>query len=254
MKFRYVFLIAVVTFVAGLVLGAIMVGVPLSIKLMEARDELAVARGLGPDPFGDDEQVHILVAKQRISQWSTIRKPAEMFDVQLVRKGDLPPNAVVLVQPEMIDTLKGRRLRATVEPGHRLTEDDLLKKEVVGISGPLKEGKRAMTIPITADKAVNFFVVPGSKVDVIHTVDGKAKVVLENRLVLAIDLNTQVPEDKVGQPGATATLQLDNTEQVLKLAECREKGTLSLVMRAPDDKEEPAKPLPPPPPPFEDEK
>ena len=101
-----------------------------------------------------------------------------------------------------------------------------------------------MSIPISFDRAVAFFVVPGSKVDVIHTVNGVSNVLLEDVLVLAIDLIARNAEDRVGAPaGATATLQLDNTEQVLKLSAARDRGTLSLVMRpaAGDDEDDKGK-------------
>ena len=89
-----------------------------------------------------------------------------------------------------------------MDEGTVLTEDHLLKKEVTGIDGMLEKGKRAMSIPISADRAVAFFVVPGSKVDVIHTVNSvHSTVLLENVLVLAIDLSTtRGAEDRVGAP------------------------------------------------------
>ena len=201
---------------------------------------------------GGNAQVFVLVANDRFTQWSTIREPARMFDVQTTRKRLVEPNTIVLADPEKIDTLKGRRLRATIEAGHILTSDDLLKKEVSGIDGMLEKGKHAVSVPISADRAIAFFVVPGSKVDVIQTVDGKPKVILEDIVVLAIDLSTARAEDKPPMGGATATLQVNN-EQKRKLTAARDKGTLSLVMRplGDDDKDAPVKP---PPPPFEDKK
>jgi Flp pilus assembly protein CpaB len=256
MKFRYVFLIAVLTFGAGFVAGAMAVGVPLFFQLVEAR--VAQQQAKIADLTADrelDTQVFVLVAKRRIQQWSTIREPAEMFEVELASKATLPANAVTVAQPDMIETVKGRRVRATLEPGHRLTEDDLLKKEVTGIDAMLEKGKRAMAIPIVPSKEVGFFVVPGSKVDVVQTLDGKSQLILKDVLVLAIDLETSAAEDRPPR-GGTATLQLDNNEQVLKLATRPDKGTLSLVLRSveDDEKEGPAKAPPPPPPPFDEKK
>jgi len=74
-------------------------------------------------------------------------------------------------------------------------------------------------------------VVPGCRVDVVHTVNGVSNVLLENVLVLAIDLSTQRPEDQVGASGRDGDPAMDNTEQVLKLSAARDRGTLSLVMR-----------------------
>jgi ferric-dicitrate binding protein FerR (iron transport regulator)/tetratricopeptide (TPR) repeat protein len=109
------------------------------------------------------------------------------------------------------------------------------RPSVTGIDGMLERGKRAMSVSITADKAVGFFIVPGSRVDVVHTRSGQSKVILEDKLVRAIDLYTARPEDRPGMANSTATLELDNTQEVLTLAEARDRGTISLVMRSPDE-------------------
>lgn len=209
------------------------------------------------------EEAVVLTTKDKMTQWSSIRNPEEQFQETVILKKNAPQNAVH--PPDWKTSLKGRRLRATVDGNTILTEDHLLKKEVTGIDAMLEKGKRAMSITITAEKAVGYFVVPGSKVDVIHTVNGIPSVLLENVLVLAIDLNTTRSEERVGQIGATATLQMDNTEQVLKLSAARDKGQLSLVMRPPGDEDKkaeentaaaiaPPPPVAPPPPPFEEPK
>jgi Flp pilus assembly protein CpaB len=237
MKLGYVFLIAVLAFGAGIFVAAVVIGVPLSFQLIEARAELALARAeaeeaqLSQDELveqlGGNRQVYVLYPKQPIGQWSTIREPAEMFDLEATPRRLVEPGAIVLEEREKIDTLKGRRLRATVEPGQMLTEDHLLKKELNDIDAMLEKGKRAVSIPITRDGG-GFFIVPGTRVDVVHSVEGKPSVLLENVLVLAIDINPKADPN-------TATLQIDNTEQVLKLTAARDKGTLSLVLRAPMD-------------------
>lgn len=262
MKLRYVFLIAVLSFIAGGAVVSICLALPLFMQLMIAREELQDTQAMlqanpvveekldldglkGLDIGGDDDrEVLVPVTTQKFTQWSTIREPKAMFDVERMPRRRLPVNAIVLDTPEKLETLKGRRFRATVDEGTILTEDHLLKKEVTGIDAMLEKGKRAMSIPISADKAVGFFVVPGSKVDVVHSHQGKTNVLLKNVLVLAVDLRTDARrEDPKGL--ATATLQMDNEEQVLKLAGAMNKGTLSLVMRPPaDDDDDAPKPTP----------
>ena len=202
MKLGYVFLIAVLAFGAGIGVAAVVVGVPLSFRLIEARAELALARAeadeaqLAQDELaeqlGGNRQVYVLYPKRRLTQWTTLREPAEMFDLEETPRRLVEPRAIILEEREKIETLKGRRLRATVEPGHMLTEDDLLKKEVLGLdAGGLDKSKRAVSIPITKDGG-GFFIVPGTRVDVVHSVEGKPSVLLENVLVLAIDINANL--------------------------------------------------------------
>jgi pilus assembly protein CpaB len=207
------------------------------------------------------EQVTVLKAKSKITQWTTIKSPADMFEPITKPKKEAHASAVFAdAKDEWKENLKNRRLRANIEAGDELTEEHLLKKDVSGIDTMLDKGKRAMSVSISADKAVGFFVVPGSKVDVIQTVAGVANVLLENVLVLAIDLSTSRPEDKAGMVGGTATLQLENNEQVLKLAGARDRGTISLVMRPPGDdsksegdSKQAMLPIAPPPPPILDD-
>jgi pilus assembly protein CpaB len=208
------------------------------------------------------EEVTVLRAKKKLNQWYTLRDSDiganGLFEAVPIAKKSAHAN---YIPAEKLGELKGRRLRANLEENDHLTEDHLLKKEVGGIDTMLDKGKRAMAVNISADRAVGYFVVPGSRVDVVHTVGGVSNVLLEDILVLAIDLAINRPEDKAGLQGATATLQLDNTEQVLKLSGARDRGNISLVMRPSNDDKKSANdeknvaavvPPPPPPPPFEE--
>jgi Flp pilus assembly protein CpaB len=212
------------------------------------------------------EKVWVLQSKKKITQWSTIRNAVDDFQPVEIEKKTAHNNALLVPapgpdQPKWVDDLKGRRFKTNMEAGDHLTEDHLQAKNVTGIDTMLDKGKRAMSVAISADRAVGFFVVPGSKVDVVQTVTGVSNILLENVLVLAIDLNTSRPDDRAGMVGGTATLQLENNDQVLKLATARDKGAISLVMRPPgddsksgsDDAKNALLPLPPPPPPVFDE-
>lgn len=249
MRLPYLILLGLFLFIAGAVLagGAMFV-------LAHPRGDFASTFG------GGKEEIVVLAAKHKMTQWSIIRSPAESFEGRVILKRHAPTN---IISEASLAALKGRRLRATLDEGTVLTEDHLLAKEMTGLDGMLDRGKRAMAVPITADKAAGFFVVPGSKVDVIQTGKGipGANVVLENVLVLAVDQMTSRAEDRVGAVGASATLQMDNMECVLKLAAALERGTVRLVLRPPNDEGQfekgdgiPALPPPiaPPPPPFDD--
>jgi Flp pilus assembly protein CpaB len=190
-----------------------------------------------PTPrFHANEELLVLRAKQDLSQWATIGEPDDCFEMQ-TQLGRGTPDDYFSAENRV--ELKGRRLAVGIQAGEVLTEKHLLKKGISGMD--LDKAKRAMAISINADKAIGYFVVPGSKVDVIHTVDGTSRVILEDVLVLAIDLATLAPEDKAGLGPATATLQVDS-EQSLKLADARGRGKLSLVIRSAESKPEPAPP------------
>lgn len=254
MKAGYAILLALLTFIAG--------GVVATLAL------LIISGGSGkstsPLAFRSNPQgpEMVVVAKKKMLQWSSIRQPRDAFETRQILPAESPANAIPAWR---LDELSGRRLRATVDPGAILTEDHLLKREITGVDMLLEPGHRAMAVPITGDKAVGFFVMPGSKVDVIHTYNGISSIVLEDVLVLAVDQVTARPDDKVGVIGATATLYLYEPEQGLKLASALDRGTIRLMLRAPGDSSKytapgpiPPAPVVPPPPapppsPFKDD-
>jgi pilus assembly protein CpaB len=125
----------------------------------------------------------------------------------------------------------------------------------------LPAGMRAMSVPITMETGAGGFVLPGDHVDVILNVkmNGsgdmpggpaqpvKARTVMRNLTVLAID---QAAEPKAGAStlvGTTATLQVP-AEDTDTLAKAKEEGTLLLALRSYADMGGPQGAATPPPP------
>jgi Flp pilus assembly protein CpaB len=175
MKLRYVMVIGLLAFLVGATLSGVLV------TILFLRTNLR-----GPDT------AEVLVVHTKVTRWTTIRDPEAMFEVVSRRTSKLPPQYVPAAE---LQELKGRRLRVTLEAGQVLTSDHLLEREVGGLNSALERGQRAMTVPIEPDRAVGFFVVPGARVDVIHSKDGKSSVLLEDILVLAIDLTNPRAEE-----------------------------------------------------------
>src|SRR5207302_795802 len=120
---------------------------------------------------------------------------------------------------------------------------------------------RAVAIKTDASKTAGGFVLPGARVDVIHAWKhgdiAEARIILQNILVRAVDLQSVKPEDKQGVVPATVTLEVNPQEAVL-LASVQDQGSLTLSLRSVGDTAEvtgadslaaPPKPEPPPPPP-----
>lgn len=106
-------------------------------------------------------------------------------------------------------------------------------KDRRGLETELRPGMVAVAVRISAETGVGGFVIPGSHVNVVHQIrdnrGGEAKMLLENILVKAIDLNPVRPEDRPGMVGGTATLEL-TPQEALKLTAAQGSGTIYLQL------------------------
>jgi Flp pilus assembly protein CpaB len=196
-----------------------------------------------------NETVTVLVAKQKLSQWTLIKDPAKMFEAKEMRKSEAPKTAVF-----SMEELKDRILLRAVSDGQPVVMEDLQDKNKNGLDTQITPGMRAIAIKADAPSAVGGFVLPGSHVDIIHV--GRYNDHMESRLILqkilvrAIDLLPVRPDDRSGMVPTTVTLEV-TPEQALMLAAVRD-GNLTLSLRAVTDSAElttlSSLPKPPPPP------
>lgn len=204
------------------------------------------------------ETVHVLVAKEKLTRWTPIRNPEEKFTIEEILLTDMPKNAVTMDKAKEV---MNRMLIKNLEQGAKLTFDDLQNRDHGGLETELQAGHVAMSVPISAQTGAGGFVLPGSRVNVVHQTRergaGEAKILLENVLVKAVDLLPVRPEDRPGMVGATATLEL-TPQDSLKLVAAMGSGTLFLQLRpyndaskVPEVEPNPADFVVPPPPPPE---
>jgi pilus assembly protein CpaB len=140
--------------------------------------------------------------------------------------------------------VEGRVLRRAVGAGEPILESVLLPQgSAAGLAPVISESKRAVSVKVDAVIGVAGFVRPGSRIDLLVTLDetdetGKpiSKVVLQNVPVLAID--QKMEEVKKGEPELVnvVTLEVD-PEQAEKLAYGAHEGRLQLALRNPADTE-----------------
>jgi Flp pilus assembly protein CpaB len=198
------------------------------------------------------EKISILIAKQKFGPWTPIKNPEDQFEFEERLKNEVPKNAVV-----KFESVKDHVIIKGMEKGDPVTMENLLSKEKGGLEVLLPQGKRAVAVRTTAEKVAGGFVLPGSRVDVIHTLrrndkEAESHVVLQNILVRAVDQQSLKPEDKPGMVPATVTLEV-TPQQALILTRVQDQGTITLALRSYGDDQlesfEPAAPpLPPPPP------
>ncbi|HEV3260024.1 MAG TPA: Flp pilus assembly protein CpaB [Gemmataceae bacterium] len=201
------------------------------------------------------ETVTVLMPKQKYGQWMLIKDPDAMFEQKEILKSDAPKTAVL-----RIEDLKDRILLRALPAGQPVVYEDLQDKNKGSLESQLTPGMLAVAIKTDAASAVGGFVLPGSHVDIFHVGRNgdrmESKVILQNVLVRAIDLQPVRPDDRPGVVPATVTVEVTR-EQSLTLIGVKDTGTITLALRSVGDTTEVADPTPkrpvvppvPPPPP-----
>ena len=183
------------------------------------------------------DTVEVLVARADIGLGNTVKPgdigwevwPASAAGPQFINRASVPDG------PERV---AGAIARTAFAKGEPIRETKLIKADGSGfMAAMLSPGMRAMSIEISPETGAGGFILPNDRVDVILTrsrterQDVAAETVLANVRVLAID---QTIEEKNGEKvvvGKTATLELASA-QAESLAQARQSGRLSLVLRA----------------------
>jgi len=110
-----------------------------------------------------------------------------------------------------------------------------------GLTTRIPDGQRAIAIPITAARGVGGFVLPGDRVDVLHTTavgrrdeQPVTRTLMQDIIVLGVDqLSSEIEENPVVVNVITL---LATPEQTKKLTLAQQAGTLTLALRNGTDK------------------
>jgi pilus assembly protein CpaB len=181
--------------------------------------------------------VKVLVAKKRIASYTNIKDPEALF----VEK-EFPENVAPKKAVSSFAEAKDKRTNKALAEEAVLLLDDLADAKTEGLAASMGPGERAVSIRVNAEKSVAGFVLPGSRVDVVATMnaDGasgkESKIILQNMLVLAVDTQAEKDPEKRSILGQTVTLSA-KPEEAEKLALAQSLGELQLILRAFGDKE-----------------
>jgi pilus assembly protein CpaB len=189
------------------------------------------------------ETTEVLVAKSEIGLGKAVQPadlgwqvwPASAAGASLIQKKS---------QPNAVEEFKGAIARAPFIAGEPIREQKLIRANGSGfMSAILSPGMRAISTDISPETGVGGFILPNDHVDVLLTRrdqeqqksgggDGfTSETILRNVRVLAIDQTVQEKDGQKVVVGKTATLEL-TPRQTETLALSRQRGTLSLALRA----------------------
>ena len=139
------------------------------------------------------------------------------------------------------EKLAGRVAVMNIPAREPITESRLAPEgTAAGLSAVIPEGYRAMTVKVDDAAGISGFIMPGTLVDVVVTIDPRegsgnqdpiSKIVLQNIKVLANGQNIDKPKDEREANSVKAVTLQVTPEQAEKLALASSEGKLQLVMR-----------------------
>ena len=139
------------------------------------------------------------------------------------------------------EKLAGRVAVTNIGVREPITESRLAPEGTsAGLSAVIPEGYRAMTVKVDDAAGISGFIMPGTLVDVVVTIDPRegsgmqdpvSKIVLQNIKVLANGQNIDKPENEREANSVKAVTLQVTPEQAEKLALASSEGKLQLVMR-----------------------
>lgn len=154
------------------------------------------------------------------------------------------PTAVVAsdsLAPGRFTELTGTVLRAPLRSGDAVLQVHTTVQAQAAFSSHLSAGRRAISMPVDAINSVSGLLQPGDLIDLYVSFEYQRRHItaplLQGVLVLATDANTQFVQGVDQSPrGSYATVTLDaSPEDAVKLVAARQGGTITAVLRPPQD-------------------
>ncbi len=214
---------AIIPLALGLLIGIF------AIKLFV--DKLASAKA-GNQPA---ETVDVVVATTHIN--ATMDITESMMKVVSVPKALVPDGTF-----ETVEEVSGRVTSNPIPKGVPVLEALLAPPGTpIGLAGRLEEGYRAIAVKVNEFAAVGGWIKPGSRVDLICTLNSRSRAGKESRMLLQdvriLTVGDKIESDESGaEVSRSVTLEL-TPEQALKVQLAQMKGSLSLSLRNSVDKQ-----------------
>ncbi|MEJ0027984.1 MAG: Flp pilus assembly protein CpaB [Rhizomicrobium sp.] len=179
-------------------------------------------------------------------------QPGQPLDASLVRwqtwpKSDIDSSFLTHEDtPNLQAALAGTVVRAPMVAGEPLTATKFVHGDAAGfMAATLQPGMRAVSIPIATESGAGGFILPNDRVDLLMTEQisdtprrFRARIVLTNIRVLAMDQTYKQDKDQKVVLAKTATLEL-SSDQARTVVKAQAGGPLSLALRALGDNSKP---------------
>ncbi len=146
------------------------------------------------------------------------------------------------IAPEDVASIEGKVVTTALSKGDMVLRANLASLRQQAFSHKLRTGRRAITIPVDAINSVSGMLVPGDLIDLYVSFEYRRKKItaplLQGVLVLATGSESQTrgPDDLSQRTTGFSTVTLDTSpEQAARLVAARQAGTITALLRHPDD-------------------
>lgn len=186
---------------------------------------------------GDTRTTLVLVAASDL-QIGTPIEPEKHLQHRPFLPDSVPQGAVA-----NIEDLRGKVLGRNIPQNTPVTVRDLnLNGELLAL---VPKGTRAVTVRVTLENAQAGFTLPGAHVDLVCTLndlrDGRrtlTKTFMQHVLVLAVNTHSQATTTDKGVISNPATVTLAvKPQEAQRIIWAKERGSITMTLRKPDDKE-----------------
>ncbi len=177
-----------------------------------------------------EETVRVLIATRDIQRGEKLAVEDTSW-LAWPKKG-IQPTFVTDATPEARENLESAVARSLIVTGEPIVNAKVIRAGNSGLMAAILEpGMRAVTLRVSPETASGGFVLPGDRVDLLHTNSGSTRMVFEDVRVLAVNSfyseNSETPHIE----GSNMTLQLAPDDAELFLSK-RSSGAFSVVLRS----------------------
>ncbi|MFK7888009.1 MAG: Flp pilus assembly protein CpaB [Gammaproteobacteria bacterium] len=213
---------------------------------------VALVSGGAAAYFGQ-QMINDSIARQKAAineQYQPVEAVVAAFDIRVgemlsfenllireVPSGFLHADAIT---PDYVENIVGRRLLYPIRRGEVLLQSHAATKLGNTFSTMIPKGQRALTFPVDQISSVNGLLRPADKIDLLVTMDDRNN--KTQTMPLLTDVTVLATGEAVDELDATETGDRYQTitvavtsESAARITHARESGTLSVILRAPDD-------------------
>ncbi|HXJ02958.1 MAG TPA: Flp pilus assembly protein CpaB [Micropepsaceae bacterium] len=185
--------------------------------------------------------VEVLVASKDIGAGHSLDPGAVQWEAW--PKKSVPSAGFITkdTQPDIAKAVTGVVVRSPLVVGQPITDASIVRTGSAGfLAATIKQGMRAVSVPVNVDTGAGGFILPNDRVDVMLSRDISggsgiknfaSETILRDVRVLAMDQTAQPQKDQQSVVAKTATLEL-MPEQAELLVRSHQMGVLSLALRA----------------------
>lgn len=177
-----------------------------------------------------EETVRVLIATRDIQRGEKLAVEDTSW-LAWPKKG-IQPTFVTDATPDARENLESAVARSLIVTGEPIVDAKIIHAGNAGLMAAiLSPGMRAVTLRVSPETASGGFILPGDRVDLLHTQGSSTQMVFENVRVLAVNSFFSENSETPHIDGANMTIELAPADAQVFLSK-RSAGAFSVVLRS----------------------